>query len=88
MEAFTVGVFLAVVNQKILDFLAAPVRQRFPCLDLWWLIYVALATGATIAWVAGVNLFAGYVDNTLLGRVLSCVLIGGGSSLIHDIFDK
>ena len=88
MEAFVVGVFLATLNTKLIDSLAAPIRRKFPYLDLWWLLYVALVSGAAIAWVAGVNLFTAYVDNVLLGRALSCVLVGGGSSLIHDIFDK
>ena len=88
MEALTIGLFLSVVNTRIIDCLAAPVRQKFPDFDLWWLIYVALISGGAIAWVAGVNLFAGYIDNETLGRVLSCFLVGGGSSLIHDIFDK
>ncbi len=88
MESLTIGLFLATVNTKLIDFFAAPVRQRYPNLNLWWLIYIALITGAAIAWVAGVNLFAGYIANEPLGRVLSALLVGGGSSLIHDIFDK
>ncbi len=88
MESLTIGLFLATINTKLIDFLAAPVRQRFPDLDLWWLIYIALITGWAIAWVAGVNLFGGYISNEPLGRVLSALLVGGGSSLIHDIFDK
>jgi len=88
MESLTVGLFLATINTKCIDFLAAPVRKQFPDLNLWWLLYLALATGAAIAWVAGVNLFAAYISDEILGRVLSCVLVGSGSSLIHDIFDK
>jgi len=88
MEAFVVGVFLATLNTKLIDSLAAPIRRKFPYLDLWWLLYVALITGGAIAWFAGVNLFPAYIDNAILGRVLSCFLVGGGSSLIHDIFDK
>jgi len=88
MDTFVIGLFLAATNTKLIDFLAAPVRQRFPQLDLWWLIYIALITGAAISWLAGVNLFGAYIGNEILGRVLSCVLVGGGSSLIHDIFDN
>jgi len=88
MEPLAIGLFLAVVNQKLIDFLAAPVRIHWPDLNLWWLIYVALATGAAIAWLSGVNLFSTCIDDGLLGRVLSCILVGGGSSLIHDVFDK
>jgi len=88
MQAFAIGAFLAVANQKIVDYLAAPIRQRFPKLNLWWLIYVALGTGATLAWFAGLNLFVAYIPDALTGRILSCVVVGGGSSLIHDIFDR
>lgn len=88
VDALVVGVLLAVVNTKLIDYLAAPLRQKFPNLDLWWLLYVSLVTGFAIGWFGNVNLFAVYVDNVLLGRVLSSLLVGGGSSLIYDIFDK
>jgi len=88
MEPLVIGLFLATLNTKLIDWLAAPVREQWPDANLWWLIYVALATGAAIAWLSGVNLFAAYIDDGLLGRILSCILVGGGSSLIHDVFDK
>jgi hypothetical protein len=85
---FVEALLLAVVNSKIVDYVADPVRKHWPEADLWWLIYVALATGAAIGWFAEVNLFVAIVPNVLLGRVLSSILIGGGASLLHDIFDK
>jgi hypothetical protein len=87
MEPLVIGLFLAVVNQKIVDYLVAPVRNRYPDADLWWLIYVALATGAAIGWFANINMFIDYVPDPLAGRILTMVVIGGGASLIHDIFD-
>ena len=83
-----IALFLAVANQKIIDYLAAPVRQKWPELDLWWLVYVALFTGAVMAWFAKINLFIEYVPHDLAGRVLTCIVVGGGSSLLHDIFDR
>lgn len=85
---FVEALLLAVVNSKIVDYVADPFRKKFPEYDFWWLIYVALVTGAAIGWFAEVNLFAAIVPNVLLGRVLSSILIGGGASLLHDIFDK
>lgn len=82
------ALLLAVANKSIVDFLAAPVRQKWPGIDLWFLVYVSLATGAAIAWFGEVNVFEAIVPNVLLGRILSCILVGGGASLIHDIFDK
>lgn len=88
METLASGLFLAAVNTAVVNYLVEPVRQRFPELDLWWVLYVALATGFAISWFAGVNLFAAYVANELLGRILSGILVGGGSSLIHNVFDR
>lgn len=88
MESLAAGFFLAVANQKIIDYLAEPIRKRYPTADLWWLVYLALATGAALAWVAQVNLFGAFIPDPLAGRVISCIAVGGGSSLLHDIFDE
>lgn len=88
MDALTNGLFLAAVNTAVVNYLAEPLRRRKPDLDLWWLLYVALVTGFMIAWFAGVNLFEAHIANELLGRILSGILVGGGSSLIHNVFDQ
>lgn len=88
METFATGLFLAAVNTALINYLAEPVRQKYPTIDLWWLLYVALATGFAIAWFAEVNLFGAYIESELLGRILSGFLVGGGSKLIHDVMDK
>ena len=88
MNTLSSGLFLAVVNMAIINYLAAPVREKKPKFDLWFLVYVALITGFLISWFAGVNLFADQIANELLGRILSGILVGGGSSLIHDVFDR
>lgn len=88
METLAIGLFLAAVNTKIIDWFAEPIRRKFPNLDMWWLLYVAAVTGFVLAWLSGVNLFVAYIENDALGRILSGLLVGGGSSLIHDIFDN
>jgi len=88
MDTFATGLFLGVVNMAIINYLAAPVREKKPEFDLWFLVYVALVTGFLISWFAGVNLFEDQIANALLGRILSGILVGGGSSLIHDVFDR
>ena len=82
-----VAFLLAVANKAVIGYLAEPIRKRFPNLDLWWLTYVSFATGVLIGYLANVNLFesAGLVG--LSGRILTACVIGGGASLIHDIFD-
>lgn len=81
-----IALFLAVANQAIVDALANPIRKKYPNLDMWWLFYVSLATGFVIGWFSGVNIFDGYIDG-LLGQIMTALCVGGGASLIHDIFD-
>lgn len=88
MDVLANGIFLAAVNKKLIDYLMAPIIRKFPKADLWWVLYLALATGFIMSWLAGVNLFAEMIDNVILGQVLSGLLVGGGSSLIHDVFDR
>lgn len=87
LELLPVAFLLAVANKAIVDYLAAPIRAKFPTFDLWWLVYVAFLTGGVVGWFSGLNLFeaAGLVG--ISGRLLTACVIGGGSSLIHDIID-
>ncbi len=88
MEPVAVALFLGVVNKSIIDYLVTPVRQKWPDLDMWWLGYVALLTGGLIGWLSQANVFLDYMPDLIAGRVLTSILVGGGSSLIHDIFKK
>lgn len=88
METLAQGIFLAVVNEKLIEYLTEPIRRRYEHVDFWWLLYVALVTGAAIGWLAEVNFFETLIVNEIVGRVLSSILVGGGSSLIHDIFKE
>lgn len=86
MEPLALAALLATANKAIVDFVVGPVRRRFPDADLWWFDYVALASGGVLAWFAGVNLFAGVVVSEVAGRILTAVLIGGGTALLNQVF--
>ena len=80
---------LAVAAKAIVDYLAEPVRKKFPDLDMWWLLYVAFVIGGAIGYIADLNLFAKVAPGLtgIAGRILTAAVIGGGSSLIHNIID-
>lgn len=88
MEALTLAFFLALIANRLTAAIVEPVKQHWPALDLWWLIYPSWVIGGLLAWLAGANLFAAYFADPLAGRLLSAVVIGGGSNLLHDLFDK
>ena len=90
MEPFAllpVAFLLAVANKAVIGYLAEPIRKRWPNLDLWWLTYVSFGTGVLIGYLSNVNLFESTGLVGLSGRILTACVIGGGASLIHDVFD-
>jgi hypothetical protein len=73
-----------IVEVLVEHFVGKPLEEKLPKVDRWWLIYVALAVGSIVSWLAGLNVF-GDVMPELLGRILTCVIVGGGSELVHEI---
>jgi hypothetical protein len=86
MEQLAVGIFLASANFALVNYLADPVRQKWPELDLWWLVYVSLATGIALSWVSGANLYTDFIADTLASRIVTALTIGGGSNLVYAVF--
>lgn len=88
METLAIALFLSLVVNRIIEYAVKPVKQRYPDLDMWWLVYVAWVAGAALAWVAQINLFADYLPNPLAGLILTAIVVGGGANLLHDIFQS
>ena len=88
MDALTIVLFLAIANMNLVDYLVGPIKKRWPDHDYWYLTYVALVTGGVIGWISQANVFGEYIPALLAGRILTSILVGGGASLIHNIFDK
>ena len=86
MEQLSAAVFLAVINTKLIDALKAPIEKRYPDWDLWFVIYVAFASGVGLAWLAQINVFAAVIPHEVAGTLLTGLFVGGGSSLIYDVF--
>ena len=76
---------LAVVNMQVVEYLKALITARYPDAPLWWVVYVAFATGAALAFGFQFDAFAFMPEHPFwLGRLLTGCMIGGGSSLIFD----
>lgn len=88
MTELSIAGFLAIVNKAVVDYLLAPLKKKFPSVDYWWAVYVALVTGGLLGWASQANLFTDYVPDVIVGRVLTAILVGGGSGLIYDLFDR
>ena len=80
-----VALFLAVVNERLVEWFVSPVFEKYKW-DTMWLRYVAGVTGFLISFFGNINLLATYVDNPWLGLVLTGLVVGGGSNLVHELF--
>ena len=79
------ALFLSFLAERLVEhFVGKPLEEKLPQVDRWWLIYVALAVGSIVSWLAGLNIFGDMMPE-LLGRILTCVIVGGGSELVHEI---
>jgi len=76
---------LAVVNKAIIDHLKRPVTEKFPHLDLWWIPYLALATGGVLCWLSDLNVMRTIGMPHALGVVLTSILVGGGAQFVHEV---
>lgn len=84
-SAVTTAFYLALINKTLVDYLADPFKKKYPAADMWWLMYVSLATGAVLAWVSGVNIFGpDIMPNVLVARILTSIVVGGGGKLLYD----
>ncbi len=82
------AVLLSVAIKAIVNALKEPFAKRFPEVDLWWVFYVSFGLGAVCAWFGKIDLYVEIVADPILSRLLTAATIGGGASMIHDIFDK
>jgi hypothetical protein len=88
MDVFVTASFLALIANRVIEAFVAPIKKKYPELDMWWLIYPSWVFGGLLAWLAGINLFASLSLPEVAGRILTAVVVGGGANLIADIFSN
>jgi hypothetical protein len=80
---------LAFVVEVLVEHLVGkPLETAAPYFPRWWLIYVSLVGGVAAGWFSTLNVFAETPMPMLEGRILTALLIGGGSQVIHKVVDK
>ena len=85
MEPFVAAGFLAVIAERLVEAFISPVFKKLNW-DTFFLLYVGLAVGGLVGWLSTLNVFAEFLPSELAGRVLTAVVIGGGSNLVHSLF--
>ena len=85
----TLGIVIGmmVLANRLVAALITPIFDKYGW-DKFWLMFVSWALSGVFVWLTGVNLFAAYIPNALVGKVLTAVVAGGGANLLHDLTDK
>ena len=87
IEQLGAAVAAAFVIYKLVGAVVTPLWERYG-LDAFWLAYIALAIGAPLAWFTGINALPVFGVAPVVGRVLTCLIIGLGPSFIYDMLDQ
>lgn len=88
-DVVTLGVVIGmmVLANRLVAALVTPIFDKYGW-DKFWLMFVSWVLSGVFVWLTGVNLFAPYIPNVLVGKVLTAVVAGGGANLLHDLTDK
>jgi len=88
-DIVTLGVVIGmmVLANRLVAALVTPLFDKYGW-DKFWLMYPAWILAGVLVWLTGVNLFAAYIPNELIGKILTAIVAGGGSNLLHDLTDK
>jgi len=85
----TLGVVIGfmVLANRLVEMLVTPVFEKYSW-DKFWLMYPSWILSGVFVWLSGVNLFTAYIPDVLIGKILTAVVAGGGSNLLHDLVDR
>lgn len=83
----SVVVGFMVLSNRLVEMLVTPLFDKFEW-DKFALMYIAWAIAGVLVALSGVNLFAEVIPSPIIGQVLTAIVAGGGSNLLHDLVDK
>jgi hypothetical protein len=87
VTALGIVIGMMVLANRLVAALITPIFDKYE-LDHFWLMFVAWVISGVFVWLTGVNLFAPYIPNALIGQILTAIVAGGGGNLLHDLTDK
>jgi len=75
------------LNNRLVEVILKPLLSLArPRLSKDLLLYMSIITGIGMAFYSNTNLLEQYFDPPIVGIIVTGIIIGGGSNLIHDLF--
>lgn len=78
---------ISTLANAIVAAIISPIFEKYS-LDKFWILYISWVVAGVLVFLANVNLFAGVFANQLVGLVVTAVIAGRASNIIHDLTDK
>lgn len=75
---------ISVLANAIIEALITPIFDRYN-LDKFWLMYVAWVVAGVLTFLGGINLFETVFASPMVGLVLTAVISGRASNILHDL---
>jgi hypothetical protein len=89
MDTWKLALFLALANERVVEYFIVPLFERFWKEGRWTLMYISALTGGLLSFVAKVDLMAlvGLALPDPVNLLVSAAIVGGGSNLVSEVFD-
>ena len=78
---------MMVLANRLVAALVTPIFEKYGW-DKFWLMYPSWILSGVFVWFTGLNLFAPFIPNALIGQILTAVVAGGGANMLHDLTDS
>ena len=87
VEVLGVVAGMMILANRLVAALVDPLFDKYNW-DKFYLMYPAWILSGVFVWLTGVNLFAAFIPNVLVGQILTAVVAGGGGNILHDLTDQ
>jgi len=78
---------ISTLANAIVEAIIRPIWDRYN-LDNFWIMYIAWIVAGVLVFLANINLFASVFPNQLVGLLVTAVIAGRASNILHDITDQ
>jgi hypothetical protein len=79
------AVFVALMNERLVEVFIAKWFEHYK-LDGFWLVPISWVTGGLIMAGTATNLFSWLFPSEIIGRIMTAIVVGGGSNMLHMVF--
>jgi len=78
---------ISTLANAIVEAIVRPIWEKYE-LDNFWIMYIAWAIAGVLVFLGSINLFASIFPNDMVGLILTAVIAGRASNILHDLTDQ